>query len=97
MNQDISILFEDSTSVETPPPMGRCVGGWVEGWVNGWDQEKSLKIKLTLTLLRYFNSVLRFNICGDPPPMGGCVGGWVDKWVNGWGQVKSLKIKLTLT
>ena len=45
MNQDISILFEDSTSVETPPPMGGCVGGWVEGWVNGWDQVKSLKIK----------------------------------------------------
>ena len=22
MNQDISVLFEDSTSVEAPPPMG---------------------------------------------------------------------------
>ena len=28
-NRDISILFEDSTSVETPPPMGGCMGGWL--------------------------------------------------------------------
>ena len=28
-NQDISVLFEDSTSVEAPPPMGGCMGGWV--------------------------------------------------------------------
>ena len=44
MNQDISILFEDSTSVDTPPPMDGCVGGWVDGWVNGWGQVKSLTI-----------------------------------------------------
>ena len=44
MNQDISILFEDSTSVDTPPPMGGCVGGLVDGWVNGWGQVKSLTI-----------------------------------------------------
>ena len=24
-----SILFEDSTSVEAPPPMGGCMGGWI--------------------------------------------------------------------
>ena len=33
MNQDISILFEDSTSVEAPPPMCGCMGGWVGWWV----------------------------------------------------------------
>ena len=32
-NRDISILFEDSTSVEAPPPMGGCMGGWVGWWV----------------------------------------------------------------
>ena len=45
MNLDISILFENSTSVETPPPMDGFVGGWVDGWVNEWGQVKSLKIK----------------------------------------------------
>ena len=34
-NQNISILFEDSTSVDTPPPMGGCMSGWMDGWVNG--------------------------------------------------------------
>ena len=34
MNQDISILFENWTSVETPPLVGRCmVAGQVDGWV----------------------------------------------------------------
>ena len=28
-NRDISILFEDLTSVEAPPPMGGCMCGWV--------------------------------------------------------------------
>ena len=35
MNRDISILFEDSTSVDTLPPMGGCVGVWVVGWMGG--------------------------------------------------------------
>ena len=26
--------------VETPPPMGGCVGGWVVHLVNGWGQVK---------------------------------------------------------
>ena len=30
MNQDISILFENLTSVETPP-----THGWVYGWLGG--------------------------------------------------------------
>ena len=29
MNRDISVLFEDFTSVEAPPPMGGCMSGWV--------------------------------------------------------------------
>ena len=43
-NQDISIPFEDLKSVETSPPMGRCMVWWVGGWVDGWGQVKSLKI-----------------------------------------------------
>ena len=31
MNGDISILFKDLTSVETPPPMGGWVGGLMGG------------------------------------------------------------------
>ena len=30
-NQDNSILFEDLWSVETPPPMSGCMGGWLGG------------------------------------------------------------------
>ena len=44
MNWDISILFEDLTSVETPPPMDGCMDGWVDWWVDGWGQVKSLKL-----------------------------------------------------
>ena len=43
-NQDISILFEDLKSVETPPPMGGCMVWWMGGWVDGWGQVKLLKI-----------------------------------------------------
>ena len=32
-NRDNSILFEDLWFVETPPPMGGCVSGWVGQWV----------------------------------------------------------------
>ena len=42
MNRDISVLFEDLTSVEAPHPW---VGVWVVGWVDGWGQVKSLKIE----------------------------------------------------
>ena len=31
LTRDISILFEDSTSVEAPPPMGGCMGGLMGG------------------------------------------------------------------
>ena len=34
-NQDILILFEDLKSVETPPPMGGCMGWWVGGCMGG--------------------------------------------------------------
>ena len=48
-NRDISILFEDLKSVETPPPMDGCmvwwVGGQMDDWVNGWGHVKSLNIK----------------------------------------------------
>ena len=30
-NRDISVLFEDSTSVEAPPPMGGWYGGLMGG------------------------------------------------------------------
>ena len=48
-NRDISILFDDLKSVETPPPMGGCIIWWVGGWVDGWGQVKSLKIWKLLT------------------------------------------------
>ena len=48
-NRDISILFEDLKSVETPPPMCGCIILWVGGWVDGWGQVKSLKIWKLLT------------------------------------------------
>ena len=51
-NQDISILFEDLKSVETPPPMGGCIIWWVGGFDDGWGQVKSLKIWKLLTELR---------------------------------------------
>ena len=34
-NWDISILFEELKSVETPPLMGGCIIWWVGGWVGG--------------------------------------------------------------
>ena len=48
-NRDISILFEDLKSVETPPPVGGCIIWCVGGWVDGWGQVKSLKIWKLLT------------------------------------------------
>ena len=39
-NKDNSILFEDLWFVQTPPPMGGCVCGWVGQWINGWGQVK---------------------------------------------------------
>ena len=58
MNQDISILLEDSTSVETPP-MGGCVGGWVDGWVETTHYPKYLDQFLTI-LLETFTTGLIF-------------------------------------
>ena len=34
-NQDVLIPFEDLKSVETPPPMGGCMSGWMGQWANG--------------------------------------------------------------
>ena len=33
MNQDISILFKDLKSVETPQPTGGCLVSWVGVWM----------------------------------------------------------------
>ena len=41
----IQILFEDLWFVDTPPPMGGSVSGWVGQWVNGWGQVKWLTIE----------------------------------------------------
>ena len=96
-SRNISILFEDLKSVETPQPMGGCIIWWVGGRVDGWGQVKSLKIWKLLTEPRKFNSVWRFMICRDTPlthpPMRGCLGGWVGQFVNRWGQVKWLTIE----
>ena len=34
-NQDNSILFEDLSFVEIPPPLGGCMGSLVDGWFSG--------------------------------------------------------------
>ena len=55
------------------------------------DPIDQLKHNKTWTKLRYFNSVWRFDNCGDSPTyvwVYGLVGGWV----HGWVHVKSLKI-----
>ena len=38
-------MFENFSFVETPPPMGGSVGGWVGQLVNGWGQLKWLTIE----------------------------------------------------
>ena len=74
--RDISILFEDLTSVETPSPMGGCVGGWVGlGEIS--------KNQINLDLIKIFEFCLKVDICGDSPTheweggwMGGLMGGF---------------------
>ena len=89
-NRDISILFEDLKSVETPPPIGGCIIWWVGGLVDGWHEVKSLKFENCW--LNQDNSNLFEDLW---LPVGGCVDGWCG-WVggcfNGWGQVNWLKI-----
>ena len=72
--------------METPAPIGGCMGWWVDGWVNGSDQVKSLKIESNKSGLNRDNSILfeDLRFVDTPPPMGGCMGGWVDGWVNIW-------------
>ena len=53
MNQDISILFEDWTSVKTPPPMSRCMVWWMSGWV-GSSQIIPNQINLDFFILDIF-------------------------------------------
>ena len=56
-NQDISILFEDLKSVETPPPMGGCIIWWVGGWVGWWvgsgQITKNLKIVDWIKIIQF--------------------------------------------
>ena len=85
-NQDNSILFEDLWFVETPPPMGGCVGGWVGKWSMWKCHIPQAKILLkpsffdcTFKLL-YF-SVWRFMIF---QPMGGCMDQWVGSGPMEW-------------
>ena len=91
-NRDISILFENSTSVEAPPPMDGCMGGWVGWWVG---QVKSLK--LNKPWLNWDISILFEDSTSveAPPPMGGNMGGWVGWWV-GSGQITKNQIYLDL-
>ena len=53
-NQDISILFEDLKSVETPPPVAGCIIWWVGGWWVGSGQiTKNLKIVDWIKIIQY--------------------------------------------
>ena len=102
-NQDISILFEDLKSVETPPPMGGCIiwwlGGWVGGWVGWWVGSGQITKKFENCWLNQDNSILFEDLwfVETPPPMGGCgwLGGWVGQWV-GSGQMTKNLINLDL-
>ena len=35
INLDIIKIFNSLLFVETPPPMGGCMGSWVDGWFSG--------------------------------------------------------------
>ena len=59
--------------VETPPPMGWCVGGWVGQWVGSGQINNNL---INLDLIEIIQFCLKIMICRDTPPM--------DAWVNGW-------------
>ena len=98
-NQDISILFEDLKSVETPPPMGGCIIWWVGGWVGWWvgsgQITKNLKIVDWIKIIHILFEDLWF--VETPPPMGGC--GWLGEWVGQWkgsGQMTKNLINLDL-
>ena len=59
MNRDISVLFEDLTSVETPLPIGRCMGSWVGGWCNELGSGKITKNQINLDLIEIFQFCLK--------------------------------------
>ena len=56
-NQDISILFKDLKSVETPPLMSGCIIWWVGGWVGWWvgsvQITKNLKIVDLIKIIQF--------------------------------------------
>ena len=72
-NRDISILFEDSTSVEAPPPMGWCMGGWVGWWVGSGQITKN---QIYLDLIEIFQFCLKiWHLWRLPPPIYQPMGG----------------------
>ena len=74
MNRDISILFEDLKSVETPPHMGGCMIWWVVGgWVGSCEITKNL---INLDLIEIIQFCLRIYDLWTHPH-GRCMGGWV--------------------
>ena len=52
-NWDISIPFEDLKSVETSPPMGRCMVWWVGWWVGSGQNTKNLKIVDWIKIIQF--------------------------------------------
>ena len=69
------------TSTHPPPPRGGTPG------IN--------QNSIALELIRNFNSVWRFEICGDFPTHGwvyGSVGGWLGWWMGSGQNTKNLKI-----
>ena len=91
MNQDISVLFEDSTSVEAPPPMGGCMGGRVGWWVGLGQITKKW---INLDLIEIFQFCLKIQHLWKHPPMGWCMGGWVGWWVGESPQMLNLQTEL---
>ena len=73
--ENISILFEDSTSVETPPPMGGCMGGWVGWWVGSGQITQN---QINLDSIEIFQFSLKIYNLWRHPNL------WADVWMHGW-------------
>ena len=74
------LLFEDLWFVETPQPMGGCVGCWVGQWVKlDWWLVKLYYLISNKSWPNWDNSILFEDLCfiETPPPMGGCMGQWM--------------------
>ena len=76
--------------VETPPPMGWCVGGRMSQWVGSGQINNNL---INLDLIEIIQFCLKIMIYGDTPTHGwvcGLLGGLVDESVGSGQMTKNL-------